>query len=341
MVSRWYHPRPQFLMVRPYLGLFCHRAAIPTPASGPWLGHHISHWKNTGIFYFLSVCNSQPFHQDLDTVTVSAFHICVCSLLSVSLCFVLPACSLFRPQIHIGRMARLASDVDLRNHAVSHNPCVLCMVVRCRSRRPLSTGLCTSQREGGDTDSLISCGPACIVDHELSRRSMSPVKAETHKDWKGRRLALGWRNVLRNTNTHRAQLLNTKHQLVVRVVFSVSAQADLKKAQCSERNVKECECNVSFLFNSSQVIHAQVLGEFCEYVRSPVTARPSKSATSTPWLRVSTVLLRAQGLCNAHISYKLFLARVHSLQNFSFRTFAMCLSIFWFCLDWQWRAFWQ
>ena len=81
------------------------------------------------------------------------------------------------------------------------------------------------------------------------------------------------------------------------MVFSVSAQA-----HCSERNVNECEWNVSFLFNSSQVIHAQVLGEFCEYVRSPVTARPSKSATSTPWLRVSTVLLRAQGLCNAHIS---------------------------------------
>ena len=144
MVSQWYRPRPQFLMVRPYLGLFCHRAAIPTPASGPWLGHHISHWKkNTGIFYLLSVCNSQPLHQDLDMVTVSAFHICVCSLLSVSLCFVLPACSVFRPQIHIDRMARLASDVDLRNHAVSHNPCVLWMVVPCRSRRPLSTGLCT------------------------------------------------------------------------------------------------------------------------------------------------------------------------------------------------------
>ena len=115
----------------------------------------------------------------------------------------------------------------------------------------------------------------------------------------------------------------------------------IKKAQCSERNVNKCECNVSFLFNSRQVIHAQVLGEFCEYVRSPVTARPSKSATSTPWLRVSTVLLRAQGLCNAHISWKLFLARADFLQNFSFRTFAMCLSIFWFCLDWQWRAFWQ
>ena len=239
MVSQWYHPRPQFLMVRPYLGLFCHRAAIPTPASGPWLGHHISHWKNTGIFYFFTVCNSQPLHQDLDMVTVSAFHICVCSLLSVSLCFVLPACSVFRPQIHIDRMARLASDVDLRNHAVSHNPCVLWMVsfdVGHGSHYQL-VFVPLSQIEGGDTDSLISCGRACIVDHELSRRSMSPVKAETHKDWKGRRLALGWRNVLRNTNTHRAQLLNTKHQLVVRVVFTVSAQAHLK----SSMQWEECE----------------------------------------------------------------------------------------------------
>ena len=160
----------------------------------------------------------------------------------------------------------------------------------------------STQRRGGDTDSLISCGRACIVDHELSRRSMSPVKAETHKDWKGRRLALGWRNVLRNTNTHRAQLQHKTPTCCESAWYLAWVPRLIKKAQCSERNVNKCECNVSFLFNSSQVIHAQVLGEFCEYVRSPVTARPSKSATSTPWLRVSTVLLRAQGLCNAHIS---------------------------------------
>ena len=139
MVSQWYRPRPQFLMVRPYLGLFCHRAAIPTPASGPWLGHHIGHWKKHWDILLLKCLQfptlaSRPWHGHCVCVP----HLRVFSAVRVSVFCPASVFSAQTPNTYWphGRL-------DIRNQAVSHNPCVLWMVVPCRSRRPLSTGRCT------------------------------------------------------------------------------------------------------------------------------------------------------------------------------------------------------